>query len=118
MCLDLGFKLLKITSKVKVMLRLVSQSVCLSVKFTLELVTRYYFLSESCCVVSVGALSDERLGLSPVSHCHQCLVHCQRFNIIYIVHVTCFKYTQYILDLCQHRLSTADHAKMFTSTAI
>jgi hypothetical protein len=37
------------------MLRLtVSQSVCLGVKFTLELVTRYYFLSESCCVVSVG----------------------------------------------------------------
>jgi hypothetical protein len=23
-------------------------------KFSLELVTRYYFLSESCCVVSVG----------------------------------------------------------------
>jgi hypothetical protein len=72
--------------KVKVMLRLtVSQSVCLDVKFTLELVSRYYFLSESCCVVS---LSDERSGLSPVSHCHQCLVHCQRFKIIYIVHVT------------------------------
>jgi hypothetical protein len=36
------------------MLRLtVSQSVCLGVKFTLGLVTRYYFLSESCCVVSV-----------------------------------------------------------------
>jgi hypothetical protein len=36
------------------MLRLtVSQSVCLGVKFTLELVTRYYFLFESCCVVSV-----------------------------------------------------------------
>jgi hypothetical protein len=54
-----------------------------------------------------GSLSDERFGLSPVSHCHQCLVHCQRFNIIYIVYVTCFKYMQYILDLCQHRLSTA-----------
>jgi hypothetical protein len=36
---------------VKVMLRLmVSHSVCLGVKFTLELVTRYNFLSESCCV--------------------------------------------------------------------
>jgi hypothetical protein len=41
--------------QVKVMLWLtVSQSVCFGVKFTLELVTRYYFLSESCCVVSVG----------------------------------------------------------------
>jgi hypothetical protein len=35
--------------KVKVMLRLmISQSVRLGVKFTLELVTRYYFLSEGC----------------------------------------------------------------------
>jgi hypothetical protein len=42
-------------TQVKVMLRLTaSQSVCLGVKFSLELVTRYYFLSESCCVVSVG----------------------------------------------------------------
>jgi hypothetical protein len=40
--------------KVKVMLRLtVSQSVCLGVGFTLELVTRYYFLSENCRVVSM-----------------------------------------------------------------
>jgi hypothetical protein len=46
---------IKVKVKVKVMLRLtVSQSVCFGVKFTLELVTRYYFLSESCCVVSVG----------------------------------------------------------------
>jgi hypothetical protein len=65
-----------------------------------------------------GALSDERSGLSPVSHCHQCLVHCQRFNIIYIVHVTCFKYMQYILDLWQHRLSTAVHDKICFTTAI
>jgi hypothetical protein len=89
------------------MLRLtVSQSVCLGVKFTLELVTRYYFLS------------DERSGLS---HCQQCLVHCQRFNIIYIVHVTCLMYMQYLLDLCQYRLSTADHATTsvaYATTAI
>jgi hypothetical protein len=41
--------------KVKVMLQqTVSQSVCRGVKFTLEPMTRYYVLSESCCVVSVG----------------------------------------------------------------
>jgi hypothetical protein len=68
-----------------------------------------------------GALSDEKSGLSPVSHCQQCLVHCQKCNIIYIVHVTCFMYMQYILDLCQHRFSTADHAKTsvpYATTAI
>jgi hypothetical protein len=118
------------------MLRLtVGQSVCLGVKFTLELV------SESCCVVSqsqsqshatthgqsvsmswcqvhsgtcdqilfsvwkllcclCGAPSLTRgRGLSPVSHCHQYLVHCQRFNTIYIVHVTCFKYAIYTRPL-------------------
>jgi hypothetical protein len=91
--------------KVKVMLRLmVSQSLCLGVRSTRELVTIYYFLSESCCVVSVERPSDERSGLSPVRHCHQCLVHCQRFNIIYIVDVTCFKYMQYILDPSQQLL--------------
>jgi hypothetical protein len=36
-----------------------------------------------------GALSDERSGLFPVSHCQQYLVHCQKFNIIYMSHVLC-----------------------------
>jgi hypothetical protein len=63
-----------------------------------------------------SALSDERSGLSPVSHCQQYLVHCQKFNMIYIVYVTCFMYMQYILYLCQHRLSTADHAKTSVAT--
>jgi hypothetical protein len=108
--------------KVKVMLRLtVSQSV-----------SQYVLVSSSlwnlwpdiifCLKVAVlslwSALSDERSGLSPVSHCHQCLPNCKQINIIYIVHVTCFKYMQYILDLCQHRLSTADHAKIYATTAI
>jgi hypothetical protein len=63
---------------VKVMLRLtVSQSVCLGVKFTLELVTRIIFCLKVAGLFLCGALSDERSGLSLVSHCHQCLVHCQ-----------------------------------------
>jgi hypothetical protein len=64
-----------------------------------------------------NTLSDERSGLSPVSHCRHFLVHFQRVNIIYIVHVTCFKYMQNILDLCQHRLSTAEHATIYATTA-
>jgi hypothetical protein len=60
-----------------------------------------------------GALSDERSGLSPVSHCQQYLVHCQRFNIIYIVFILFillfYVYAIYT-SLCQPRLSTADHA--------
>jgi hypothetical protein len=68
-----------------------------------------------------GPISEERPGLSPVSHCQQYLIHCQKCNIIYIMHVTCFMYMQYILDLCQHRLSTADHAKTsvaYATTAV
>jgi hypothetical protein len=58
-----------IQSKIEVILRLtVSQSVCLGVEPTLELVTRWYFLSERWCLkVAIfflsGALSDERTGL-------------------------------------------------------
>jgi hypothetical protein len=48
------------------MLRL-TVSQCLGVKFTLGLVTRYYFLSKSCWVVSVGLPLWREVG--PVS-CH------------------------------------------------
>jgi hypothetical protein len=46
----------------------VSQSVCLGIEPTLALLTRYYFLSEGCCLkVAVlflwGAITDERTGL-------------------------------------------------------
>jgi hypothetical protein len=61
--------------------RSVSQSVCLGVKFTLELVTLYYSLSESCCVVSVGrplwwevgSVSCQSLSsvFSPLSNCQR-----------------------------------------------
>jgi hypothetical protein len=43
-----------------------------------------------CCLCGAPSLTRGRICL--VSHFQQCLVHCQRFNIIYIVHVTCFKY--------------------------
>jgi hypothetical protein len=68
-----------------------------------------------------GVLSDERSVLSLVSHCQHYLVHCKKFNIIYIEDVTCFMYIQQSLDLCQHRLSTADHANTsvaYTITAV
>jgi hypothetical protein len=56
--------------EVEAKLRLkVSQSVCQGAEPTLGLVTKYYFLSECCClkvaVLSLwGALSDKRSGLS------------------------------------------------------
>jgi hypothetical protein len=102
--------------KAKVMLRLtIGQSVSQYVLVSSSLWNLWpdIIFGLKVAVMSLwGTLCDERSGLSPVSHCHQRLVHCQRFNIIYIVHVTCFKYMQYILDLCQHRLSTADHANI------
>jgi hypothetical protein len=57
-----------------------------------------------------GALSDERSSLS--------LVFSPLSKIQYNLHWTCFKYMQYILDLCQHRLSTAGYAKISATTAI
>jgi hypothetical protein len=54
--------------EVEVTLRLmVSQTVCLGVEPTLRLATRYYFLSEYCClkveVVFLWVPCDERMGL-------------------------------------------------------
>jgi hypothetical protein len=40
-----------------------------------------------------GPLSDERSGMSPASHYQQYLVLCQKFNVIYILHVTWFMST-------------------------
>ena len=56
--------------KVKVTLRLtVSQSVCLGVEPRLGLMTRFFFLYMKVTVLFIwGALSDERSGLSFVSH--------------------------------------------------
>jgi hypothetical protein len=65
-CLHMGIVRLQV--KFKVMLRLtVSQSVGLGVKFTLGLMTRYYFCLKFAVLSLWGAPSDERSGLSPVS---------------------------------------------------
>jgi hypothetical protein len=61
--------LVYIVTEVEVTLRpTVSQLVCLCVEPTLGLVTRFYFLSEGCCLKVVvlflcGAPFDERMGL-------------------------------------------------------
>jgi hypothetical protein len=99
----------------KVSLRL---TVCLGVNLTLELMTRY-FLSESCCVVSVvyslwqvvGSVFCQSLSavFSPLS----------KFYFIYILHVTLYIYIyiQYIQGLCLPSHSTADHAPSFVAYA-
>jgi hypothetical protein len=71
-----------------------------------------------CLKVAVlcGAPYLTRGQVCLLSVSHKCLVHCQRFNTIYIVRVTCFKYMQYILELCQHGLSTAGHAKIYATS--
>jgi hypothetical protein len=66
----------------------VSQSVCLGVESTLELVTRYYFLSESWCIVSVGRPLWWEVGSVFCQSMSAYLVRCPKFNIIYILHVT------------------------------
>jgi hypothetical protein len=59
----------------------ICQSQCLGIESTLELVTRYCFLS------------DDKSGLSPVSHCQQYLVHWQ--NCIWFTF-----YMSHMFDVC------------------
>jgi hypothetical protein len=61
----------------------------------------------------VGALSDDRTGLSFVkvivysnTSCH----NVQDIYILHIIHANKCMYIQYIQDLCQSGLSTADYA--------
>jgi hypothetical protein len=66
------FKLSEDWSRSRSHVTIDGQSVCQGIEPTLGLVTRYYFLSEGCClkiaVLSLwGALSDERPGLSFVT---------------------------------------------------
>jgi hypothetical protein len=75
--------------EVKIMLRLtVSQSVCLGVETILELVTTYYFLSESCCVVSVGRPLVREVGSVSCQSLSALFSPLTKFNFIYLLHVT------------------------------
>jgi hypothetical protein len=79
--------------KVKVMLRLavdrsVSQSVCLGVVSTVELVIIYYFLSESCCIVSVGRPLLREVGSVSCHSLSAVFSPLSTFYFIYILHVT------------------------------
>jgi hypothetical protein len=87
------------------------QTLCLGVESTLELVIRYYFLSESCCFVSVGRPLRREIGPVSCQSLSAVFSPLSKFYFIYILHVTCFmyEYIQYIQGLCQPRLSTADH---------
>jgi hypothetical protein len=87
--------------KVKVTMRLtVSQSVSLGVEPHLGLMTRYLLLLDNYGLVCVGALSDERTGLSFVSQpavLGQLLV-CTIFTF-YICHMLLNTYTIYTRPL-------------------
>jgi hypothetical protein len=87
--------------KVEVTLRLtVSQSACGGVEPTLGLVTRYYFLSESC-VVSVGrplwreveSITCHSQSIVIYQYSHQGFTFHARYNITYIF---VYLYTVYI----------------------
>jgi hypothetical protein len=93
--------------------RSVSQSVCHSIKSTLRLVIKYYFLSEGCflkfAVLSLrGTLSDERSGLSFVFFT---LVIYQYLHLTFTLHefYSSVIYIVYIFSFIQSRLSTADY---------
>jgi hypothetical protein len=68
------------------MLRLtVSQSVCLGVKSTPELVTRYYFMSENCSVVSVGLPLWREVGSVSCQSLSKCnLIYMLQSHMFYV----------------------------------
>jgi hypothetical protein len=52
------------------------------------LVTRYYFLSESCCVVSVGRPLWQEIGSVSCQSLSTVFSPLSKFNLIYILHVS------------------------------
>jgi hypothetical protein len=80
------------------------------------LANRYEFCLKVAVLSLWGALSDERSGLSLVSHCQQYLFIVKFFFLSFHFFVCVLHVTHvyiYIQDLSQPRLSTADHAPSF-----
>jgi hypothetical protein len=104
--------------KVKVTLRLtVGQLVCLGAEHSLGLVTRYYLLYESYCLVSVGRSFRREVG--SVFCQYKSVIVCQYVHLIFIFSVfdtvqACM-YIQYTQSLFQSRLGTADYALLTSS---
>jgi hypothetical protein len=68
---------------------MVSQSVCQGIEPTLRLVTRYYFLSEGCCLVSVVAATKTNrsmlFGETVAVHCEnhtECMGEMQSIRVL------------------------------------
>jgi tryptophan-rich sensory protein len=88
--------------------RSVGQSV-LVLSTHLGLKTRIYFCVKFAGLLMWEAFSHERTGLSFTMY---------NVQYIYILHVMTRMYIQYIQDLCQSRLSTADYALSLVSPVI
>jgi hypothetical protein len=69
-----------------------------------------YFCQTVSSLLMWGALSDERTAQSAV-------ISLLSICTIYILHVTKCMYIQHIQDLCQSKLSTADHALSLVAPA-
>jgi hypothetical protein len=75
-------------------------------------------MSEVYCPVSfLGALSDERSGLSLVSICLQSLVKVIYIFTFFVLHTISIHNIDLIKGLYQSRLSTAVYALLFTSSS-
>jgi hypothetical protein len=102
--------------KVRITLQLtINQSVCLGVKPTLGLVTRYYYLSQGCCLVCVAP------SLTRGQVCHLSVSVFSNLSVCtFSIYISCVwhspvMYIQYKLGLFQSQHITADYALLITS---
>jgi hypothetical protein len=96
--------------KVKVTLQLtVSWSTCFGVEPTLELVTRYFLLPESCCLVSVERPLRREVGSVSCQSLSAVLSPLSKFNFIYIymshMFCVCTIYTRPLSAQAQYKRS-------------